>query len=93
MNNSTLEILEYNKILDILSSFSKTYIGKNLISELQPSFSSAEQSNRLLQTNQAVDIINKYGAPPIGEFNDISVHLKKLDSQNILSPKEILENN
>ena len=91
MNNSTLEILEYNKILDILSSFSKTYIGKNLISELQPSFSSAEVSNRLLQTNQAVDIINKYGAPPIGEFNDISVHLKKLDSQNILSPKEILD--
>ena len=91
MNNSTLEILEYNKILDILSSFSKTYIGKKLISELQPSFNSAEVSNRLLQTNQAVDIINKYGAPPIGEFNDISVHLKKLDSQNILSPKEILD--
>ena len=91
MNNSTLEILEYNKILDILLGFSKTYIGKKLIRELQPSFNSAEVSNRLLQTNQAVDIINKYGAPPIGEFNDISVHLKKLDSQNILSPKEILD--
>ena len=74
MNNSTLEILEYNKILDILSSFSKTYIGKNLISELQPSFSSAEVSNRLLQTNQAVDIINKLilnESVSIADVNDV----------------------
>ena len=36
-------------------------------------------------------MINKYGNPPIGEFNDVSLHLKKLSGDSILSAKEILD--
>ena len=39
----------------------------------------------------ASEIINKYGNPPIGEFNDVSIHLKKLSGDSILSAKEILD--
>ena len=91
MNNNYLEKLEYNKILEILSSYAKTYIGKKLSLELKPSFNAIDVSNLQLQTNQALDMLYKYGNPPIGDFNDVSIHLKKLESNNSLSIKEILD--
>lgn len=91
MNNNCLDKLEYNRILEILSGFAKTYIGKKLVSELKPSFNAVNVANLQLQTSQAAQMINKYGNPPIGEFNDVSLHLKKLSSDNILSAKEILD--
>ena len=91
MNNNCLNKLEYIKILEKLSSFAKTYVGKKLINELTPSFNAVEVANLQLQTSQAIDMINKYGNPPIGEFNDVSLHLKKLSGDSILSAKEILD--
>ena len=83
--------LEFNKILEILSTFAKTYVGKQLINNLNPSFDVIEVSNRQAQTSCAIDMINKYGKPPVGEFNDVSLHLKKLSGDSILSAKEILD--
>ena len=91
MNNNYLEKLEYNKILEILAGYSKTYIGKKLSLELKPSFNAIEVSNLQIQTSQALDMLYKYGNPPIGDFNDVSIHLKKLESNNSLSIKEILD--
>ena len=83
--------LEFNKILEILATFAKTYVGKKLINELTPSFDVIEVANRQAQTSCAIDMINKYGKPPVGEFNDVSLHLKKLSGDSILSAKEILD--
>ena len=83
--------LEFNKILEILATFAKTYIGKKLINDLTPSFDVIEVANRQAQTSCAIDMINKYGKPPVGEFNDVSLHLKKLSGDSILSAKEILD--
>ena len=83
--------LEFNKILEILATFAKTYVGKKLINDLTPSFDVIEVANRQAQTSCAIDMINKYGKPPVGEFNDVSLHLKKLSSDSILSAKEILD--
>ena len=91
MNSNCLDKLEFNKILRILSGFAKTYAGKKLVGELTPSFDAVQVANLQLQTSQAVDMINKYGNPPIGEFNDVSLHLKKLSGDSILSSKEILD--
>ena len=83
--------LEFNKILEILATFAKTYFGKKLINDLTPSFDIIEVANRQSQTSCAIDMINKYGKPPVGEFNDVSLHLKKLSGNSILSTKEILD--
>ena len=91
MNNNCLDKLEYIKILEKLGSFAKTYLGKKLVNALTPSFDAIQVANLQLQTSSAVDMINKYGNPPIGEFNDVSIHLKKLSGDSILSAKEILD--
>ena len=91
MNKNNLEKLEYNKILDILSNYAKTYIGKKLSLELTPSFDVITVANLQFQTNEALGLVYKYGNPPIDDFNDVSIHLKKLESNNTLSSKEILD--
>ena len=91
MNINCLDKLDFYKILDILSGFTKTYVGKKLILDLRPSFNVLEVSNMLMQTFQALDIINKFGNPPTDEFNDVSIHLKKLEGGSTLSAKEILD--
>ena len=91
MNTKYLDKLEYNKILDELSGFARTYIGKEMICNLEPSFDYDEVCHLKLQTAQAVSLIYKYGTPPIGDFADISIHIKKLNSSSSLSAKELLD--
>ena len=91
MNKNYLEKLEYNKILEILSNYAKTYIGKKIALELTPSFDAINVANIQIQTSDALSLLYKYGNPPIGDFNNVSIHLKKLESNNILSAKEILD--
>ena len=91
MSDKCFEKLEYYRILDILSGFAKTYVGRNLVTNLRPSFDVLDVANLQLQTSQAVDMVNKYGNPPIDEFNDVSLHFKKLAGDSVLSAKEILD--
>ncbi len=91
MNTKYLDKLEYNKILDKLSGFARTYVGKELICKLAPSFDYDEVCHLQLQTDQAVKLIYKYGTPPISNFADISVAIKKLNSSSCLSAKELLD--
>ena len=90
MNNNLLK-LEYNKILDIISNYCKTYIGKKYIAELRPSNNKNDVQNMLNETSQGVILIQRNSTPPLGEIADITVYLKTLDSCGILSIKALLE--
>ncbi len=90
MNNNLLK-LEYNKILDIISNYCKTHIGKKYISELRPSNNKTDVQNMLNETSQGVILIQRNSTPPLGEIADITVYLKTLDSCGILSIKALLE--
>ena len=91
MNTLYLEKLEYNKILEKLSSYCKTYIGKQYSQELLPSNNKDEVLNMLNETNEATSVFYKASNPPISEIADISVYLKTLDSAGVLSLKAILD--
>ena len=90
MNNS-LKKLEFNKILEIISNYCKTYIGKNHVSELRPSQDKEEIQKMLDETSQGVILIQRNSTPPLGEIADITVYLKTLDSCGTLSIKALLE--
>lgn len=57
MNTNCFEILEYNKVLEILSEYTKTFLGKKMALNLKPSFDVIEVTNLGLQTSQALDMI------------------------------------
>lgn len=90
MNNNLLK-LEYNKILDIISHYCKTYIGKKYVSELRPSNNKNDVQSMLNETSQGVILLQRNSTPPLGEIADITIYLKTLDSCGVLSIKALLE--
>ena len=91
MNLKTLEKLEFNKICDILKNFSITYLGKEHIEKLKPLSSKNEIIKAQKQTTEASTILYRKGSIPISEIENISPHIKKLNSNLFLSPKQLLD--
>ena len=90
MNKMSLEKLEYDKILEKLSSFCNTYIGKNLALQLLPLTTKDEVEHALQETLEAVSLIERNSVPPISEIDDISFYIKALESFNTISAKALL---
>lgn len=91
MNSKYLNKLEYNKILDILSTYCKTYIGKDICFNLIPCTEKEKVQKLLDETNEAISLRYKKGTPPISSIENINVWLKSLDGNVILSSKALLE--
>lgn len=91
MNLKTLEKLEFNKICDILKTYAITYIGKNHTENLQPLFSKKEIEKAQKQTTEASILLYRKGSIPMSEIEDITPHLKKLNSGLFLSIKQLLD--
>lgn len=89
--NQNLIKLEFNKILEILKGYCKTYIGKNMCLNILPSNDIEKVKQLLGETSEAYELIIKYGNLPIDEIDDITPYLKNLESYIPLSSKALLE--
>lgn len=89
--NNYLEKLEYNKILEKLSTYAITYLGKDYCSQLLPSDNKEIVKNMLKETEEAVNLLYRCNTPPIYEIADNTINLKILESYGTLSIKSILE--
>ena len=89
--NHYLNKLEYKKILEMLSSFCCTFVGKEMSLALQPCFNHKKVEKLLSETSEASNLIIQKGSLPISEIANIYSSLKKLESGNSLTAKELLE--
>lgn len=89
--NNNLKKLEFDKILENISNYCKTYIGKKYAEELRPSQDKAEVQKILNETSQGVILMQRNSNPPLGEIADITVYLKTLEGCGSLSIKALLE--
>ena len=89
--NNNLKKLEFDKILENISNYCKTYIGKKYAEELRPSQDKAEVQKTLAETSQGVILMQRNSTPPLGEIADITVYLKTLEGCGSLSIKALLE--
>ena len=89
--NNYLEKLEYNKILEKLSSYAITYLGKTLCLNLLPSNNKEEVKHMLKETEEAVNLLYRCNTPPISEIAENTKNLKTIESYGTLSIKSILE--
>ena len=91
MQDKYLNKLEYNKILDILKTYTKTIYGKKLCLELHPFTKTETVFKKLSETNEALNLINLKGNLPIYELEDISLYIKTLEAEQFLSAKALLD--
>ena len=78
LKTKCLKTLEYNKILDRLQSYCKTYIGKEIASNLEPSFEKLQVEALLEYTNEATSLIYRKSGIPLSDIPDISLSIKNL---------------
>ena len=90
MNQIYLKKLEYDRILEKLTTYCHTYIGKNIASNLMPSGQKEIVKRTLAETNEAVGLIERNSTPPISEIDDIGIYLKLLESSSLISAKALL---
>ena len=89
--NSNLLKLEFDKILQILSTYCKTYLGKSIMLNLLPSKELKEVQTLQKQTSEAYTLLTKYGNIPIDEIENITPYIKSLESFIPLTPKGLLD--
>ena len=90
MNQNYLNKLEFNEILEKLSTYCHTYLGKELALSLLPSNDKQEVKKMLSETEEAVSLMGRNSTPPISEIDDISYYLKLLANTTSISSKGLL---
>lgn len=90
MNTNYLEKLEFYNILQILSTYCQTYIGKEKSLNLLPLSDKDSVKSALKETEEAVNLIYRSTMPSISEISNIEEYLITLTSSGSLSAKALL---
>lgn len=90
MEQATLKILQYNKIISKLMQKAHTTQGKEIAQNLQPAVDYADVCSSLEQTKEAHTILNEISEPPFGGIFDIRQALKKAAMGTLLDAPTLL---
>ena len=91
MKNNYLKKLEFDQVLQKLTEYCHTYIGKEKALELEPSSDKDYVKKSLFETSEAVSLMERNSTPPISEIEDIRVYIKMLESSSTLTAKALLD--
>ena len=91
MKNNYLKKLEFDQVLQKLTEYCHTYIGKEKALVLEPSSDKDYVKKSLLETSEAVSLMERNSTPPISEIEDIRVYIKMLESSSTLTAKALLD--
>ncbi|MCF7958340.1 MAG: hypothetical protein K9M57_07830 [Phycisphaerae bacterium] len=88
----TLKVLEYNQILQILSSYASSSLGQKIALQLFPSVDRGWIADRLSETTEMKELIQTGHRIPLAGLKDISDLIKSHGSeQSVLEPDELLD--
>ena len=90
MEHKSLKTLEFDKILERLAALAKNDAAKELALKLVPTNNIRAVEQTLDETDAAVQLLLKFGAPEIGRISDISESVKRLNAGGGLSMSELL---
>lgn len=90
MKEKALRVLEYNKIKEKLKFYAVTSGGKELIDNLMPYGTCYEVQNKLQESNEALDILIRKGAPPFEGLYDVRDGLARAEKDGVLTTAQLL---
>lgn len=91
MNDKALHTLEYNKIINKLSNYAVSKMGKEIAQNLKPSSNITDILQWQKETTEAVSMVMKKGSLSLGSLKDIRPYLKRVSVEGILSPEEFID--
>ena len=90
MKEKTLRVLEFNKVKEKLKTYAITESGKRLVDDLTPYSSIYEVRKKLEESNEALDLLIRKGAPPFEGLFDTREALERAGKGGILTPGQLL---
>ena len=91
MREKTLQILEFNKIREMLAEHCDTDGSKRLALELTPSDDIVEVKRRQERTEDAKRLAGQKGKPSFGSVKDVTASLERASKGAVLSQRELLD--
>ncbi len=91
MNDKSIKILEYNKIIEMLKAGAASEMTRQVISQLKPLTDIYEIRHLLQQTTEAVKVIMIKGNPPMSAFYDIAPALMRARKGGTLTMQQLLQ--
>jgi DNA mismatch repair protein MutS2 len=87
----SMNTLEYPKIINHVSEFAVSDIGRQKIKEILPSNARDEVETMLEETDDAVKILRIKGGIPLGTFADVRPHIKRMRIGADLTGQEMVQ--
>lgn len=91
MNKKALKVLEYNKIIEMLKDQASSQMGRERLGKLLPETEIHRIKDGLAETSEAVQVIVKKGALPLGEIYDIAGALHFAKKGGTLTMRQLLQ--
>jgi len=89
LNKTTIKMLEYDKIKEILMGYALSKEGEELIKEMEPSMDIYVIRNWLEETTEAKNLLESNFRVPLHSLNGINKIMEKLNMNNTLNPEEM----
>lgn len=91
MNDRTLRVLEYDKIIESLMEKAESQLGKDMVRGIKPLTNLEDVEYLQRETKEALALIIKKGNPPLFGIFDISHELKMVEIGGSLTPASLLK--
>jgi DNA mismatch repair protein MutS2 len=91
MDSHTLELLEFGKVRELLSSYAASSLGKELARQLEPSLDADAIRADLALTSEMVDALDQSQAPPFGGLHDVRLTVRRAAIGAQLTIEQLLE--
>ena len=91
MNERNLRVLEFPKILEMLSALAVSDMGREAARALEPSGDADTVRRWQAETEEAGTIYAYHGSNPMAWFTDVRPYLKIAKAGGVLSPKALLQ--
>lgn len=91
LNDKSLRVLEYEKIINKLKEQCITFLGKNLSDNLSPNTDLIKIQEMLDETEEAYKMILRIGRPPLSEIEQVDDYLKRAMIGGSLTPYGLIQ--
>lgn len=89
MNQHTLNLLEFPKIIEEIKKYAISELGIQLIDKIKPSNDIDRIKNQLAEITEACKILDSTASVPLQKLAGIDIILEKLSKQIVLNPYEL----
>jgi|SRR5690625_797710 len=91
MNERTLRVLEFEKIVELLINEAETTVGRELIKKIEPKTEIDEVTLLQEETDEAVHILRLNKVPPFSYIIDVTSYIRQCEVGSSLLPEQCLE--